>query len=87
MHPHVDRRRPAEPLHLDAAEECAADVTPPQAALRVECTACRADLMLEYQLDGPAEPYRWQEWRCPVCTGRNSLNLAGHIVGILIPES
>jgi hypothetical protein len=87
MHPRVDRRRPAQQRHVDAAEDCAADVTQPQAVLRVACTACQADLRLEYQLDGPAEPYRWQAWSCPICDGHNSLNLAGHIVRILIPES
>lgn len=87
MHPRVDRGRPVEPCRLDAAEDCAAEVTPTQAPLAVDCKTCHADLTLEYQLDGPAEPYRWQEWRCPLCDGHNSLNLSGHIVRILIPES
>jgi len=55
--------------------------------LAVVCTACRADLTLRYQPDGPAEPYRWQQWACPICAGHNSLNLSGHIVRVLVPES
>jgi hypothetical protein len=43
--------------------------------------------MLEYQPDGSAEPYRWQEWSCPICARHNSLNLGGHIVRISIKES
>jgi len=62
-------------------------VTPPEAMLAVVCTACRADLTLRYQPDGPAEPYRWQQWACPICAGHNSLNLSGHIVRVLVPES
>jgi len=87
MHPRVDRKRPAGQRRVDTTDDCVAEVTPPQAVLRVACTACHTHLGLEYQLDGPAEPYRWQEWSCPVCDGRNSLTLAGHIVRVLIPES
>jgi hypothetical protein len=62
-------------------------VTRPQGALGVSCVNCRTVLSLEYQPDGPAEPYRWQAWSCPICNWSNSLNLAGHIVRIVTPES